>query len=128
MPKRRVEIWSAATAGAAHIHGTETRAHENVVTGHAALFDCPTELFFGFTEVIRAEAFKQTIKTKQGSNKNDIKILWNHSHSQPLGRTNNGTLELAEDERGLSFIWHPGATPREQQAFGDIRSGLVDQM
>lgn len=49
-----------------------------------------------FTETISKGAFRNL-------DKRDIKLYYNHDKSMPLARTQNGTLTLNEDEKGLKF-------------------------
>jgi hypothetical protein len=83
--------------------GTELRAEKSgedlyQIRGYAATFNSPSKDLGGFREVVAKGAFKRALKEKQ-----DVKALFNHSADRVLGRVGNGTLELAEDERGLSF-------------------------
>jgi len=71
-----------------------------MVSGYAARFDMPTKIggTNGFIEVIRRGAFARCIRERQ-----DVRCLLNHDPNHIVGRTTNGTLTLAEDERGLKF-------------------------
>ena len=64
-------------------------------TGHAAVFDTPTDIGGWFREVIAPGAFKRTIKQA------DIRLLFNHNPDLVLARNKAGTLKLSEDSIGL---------------------------
>jgi HK97 family phage prohead protease len=76
----------------------ETRADDgaNVINGYAAKFDSPTEIWPGFTEVVKRGAFADSIKRKD-----DVAALVDHNTSMLLGRSTSGTLRLWEDVTGL---------------------------
>jgi HK97 family phage prohead protease len=87
--------------------GCELRAEGETppkIAGHGAVFDEPTELWPGYKEVIRPGAFAKTLA------ESDIRGLFNHEPSTILGRTKAGTLELAEDDRGLAYVIDPPPT------------------
>lgn len=63
--------------------------------GYAVVFDEETDLG-PFREVIRPGAFTKTLQEY------DQLALRNHDTTLPLGRKSAGTLQLAEDEHGLS--------------------------
>ena len=70
------------------------------LTGHAAVFDQPTTIrdaWGEFTEVIKRGAFEKTLQ------ENDVLALYNHETGATLGRKSAGTLDIAEDARGLAF-------------------------
>jgi HK97 family phage prohead protease len=66
------------------------------LTGYAAVFGQETRVA-GFTEVVRAGAFKASLAGR------DILCLVDHDPGRLLARTKSGTLRLQEDERGLRF-------------------------
>jgi len=81
---------------------TELRAdgedESRSVSGYAAVFNSLSVPIMGmFTEKIKRGAFKKTLQEA------DIRSLWNHDTSKPLGRTGNDTLTLKEDRHGLRF-------------------------
>jgi HK97 family phage prohead protease len=92
------------------------------IEGYAAVFDKMSEVMWGFREVIRPGAFTNTLKTA------DVRALWQHDPSMPLGRTKNGTLELAEDAQGLRISITPPDTQWGRDAVASIERGDVDQM
>ena len=89
------------------------------LAGLAAVFDRPTPIN-GFTEVVRRGAFAAHLASGA-----DVFLLAHHSWDQPLARTGNGSLSLAEDHTGLRFE----ATLPETRAADDIlalaRSGTI---
>lgn len=70
----------------------------NLISGYAAVFNSPTTIGDWFTETISPGAFSRAI-----SEKVDVRALFNHDWNNVLGRIQNGTLRLSEDERGLKF-------------------------
>lgn len=70
---------------------------KGVITGYAAVFNQPTQLWEGFREQVAPGAFKSAI------GRDDVRALWNHNPDYVLGRTKSGTLTLSEDERGLKY-------------------------
>lgn len=66
-----------------------------VLEGHAAIFNSETVIGGEYREVVRPGAFKKTIQ------EGDPVMLWCHDRSQPLGRKSAGTLEIAEDDKGV---------------------------
>ncbi len=68
------------------------------VSGHASVFDSPTDIGGSFTEIIAPGAFSKTL-----AENDDIRCLFNHNWDNILGRTKSGTLQLREDEQGLYF-------------------------
>jgi uncharacterized protein len=84
------------------IVATELRADsqgdEPVLIGYAALFNTESKDLGGFREVIAPRAFKRSLA--QGD---EVVCLFNHDPNNVLGRYSAGTLQCAEDERGLIF-------------------------
>lgn len=68
-----------------------------IVSGYAAVFNSPTELWEGLEETIAPGAFSKTLSTS------DVRCLFDHDWGKVLGRTKSGTLRLEEDDRGLKF-------------------------
>lgn len=78
----------------------ELRAAEisgNTLTGHAAVFDQPTQIRGGW-EQIAPGAFDAALRRGD-----DVVALRDHNPSLLLGRTKSGTLRLGVDADGLVF-------------------------
>lgn len=66
--------------------------------GYAAVFNAPADLG-EFTETIKPGAFSRAL-SQSGAN---VLALYDHERRSILGRTGSGTLQLAEDDKGLRF-------------------------
>jgi len=75
----------------------ELRAAGRRLVGYAATFGTEARIA-DFTEIIQPGAFRGSL----GPGK-DVLALVDHDPSKVLARTRSGTLQLAEDPRGLSF-------------------------
>ena len=97
----------------------------SVIEGHAAVFDSWSETLggiFPFKEIVRKGAFIDTIRA------DDIRALFNHDPNFVLGRNRAGTLELIEDEVGLSVRITPPNTSWARDLQASIRRGDISQM
>ena len=69
---------------------------EQVVIGHAAVYNTLSEDLGGFKETIAKGAFSECLD-------NDVRALINHDPNLILARTTSGTLNLSETEKGLRY-------------------------
>lgn len=70
-------------------------------------------------------AFKKTIAERfSGGQKRDIKVLWQHDMSAPLGLP----IHMEEDSKGLYTVSKISNTPLGQQAMQLAIDGVVDKM
>jgi uncharacterized protein len=67
------------------------------VHGYAALWNVPAKIA-NFTETVLPGAFRASLNAST-----DILALLDHKPDRLLGRTSSGTLQLAEDQKGLRF-------------------------
>jgi HK97 family phage prohead protease len=67
------------------------------LSGYAAVFDADSEAMYGWIEQIDARAFDEVLDARP-----DVRFLADHG-GLALARTENGTLRLSTDERGLRF-------------------------
>ena len=105
-----------------HLDSIEIREDDEsgMIVGHAAVFNSPTEIF-GFREVVAPGAFK-------GHKDNDVRALINHDPNLILGRNKAGTLELAEDSKGLAVRIDPPDTSYARDLAVSLRRGDISQM
>ena len=101
----------------------EMRADDDKKTlkGYAAVFNNVTDMDW-YDEVIQNGAFENTILN------DDIRALWNHDTGIVLGRKENGTLRLAEDDHGLKVEIDMPDTTEGDSAYKSIKRGDVSQM
>lgn len=105
-----------------HAPGEPGSPTEGRVSGYAALFGSLSEDLGGFTELIAPGAFQNALLTS------DVRALFNHDPNYVLGRVRSGTLQVAEDARGLRIEASPPDVQWARDLTVSIRRGDVDQM
>ncbi len=90
-----------------------------VLEGYAAVFNSETDLGH-FREVIKPGAFDDVMT-------NDVRALINHDPNLILGRTENGTLELTTDERGLKYRVKLGNQQYAKDFYESVKRGDISQ-
>jgi len=95
------------------------------IIGHASVFDIIGDGGW-FREKVVPGAFKDSLMV------DDIRMLWNHNTDIVMSRNKignpNGTLELAEDIKGLAVKATPSATGLMRGYLDMIERGDVSQM
>ena len=76
----------------------ESEGDECSIVGYAALFNSPSKNLGGFIEQIAPSAFDRALREKQV-----VRFTFNHSLDHVLARTDNGSLQLSTDKKGLRF-------------------------
>jgi len=76
----------------------ESQGDQFQISGYAALFDSPSKNLGGFVETIAPGAFDRALQEKQV-----VRFTFNHSLDAVLARSDNGTLALTTDSKGLKF-------------------------
>jgi HK97 family phage prohead protease len=72
-----------------------------VISGYAIVFNKLSEDLGGFREQVAPGACTRAIK------EDDIRAAFNHNPNYILGRNKSGTLQLAEDNKGIRFTIDP---------------------
>ena len=93
-----------------------SKEKEFVLEGYAASFNTLSRDLGGFKERLAPGCFSRSLASGT-----DIKCLFNHDASMILGRSDNGTLECEEDERGLRFRCQLN---RDSQAHRDLYASI----
>lgn len=92
---------------------------ELTLSGYFIVFDSPTELWPGYLEQVSPRALTNVAER-------DVRALFNHDWSIVLGRTGNGTLTLAVDDRGLrGDISINRDDPQAMGAYARVKRGDV---
>jgi len=98
--------------------GIETRDDGSVrLRGYAAVYDSLSENLGQFRERLLPGAFDRVLSKRKLS----VVANFNHSSDHVLGRTENGTLELRSDERGLYFEVQPPDTQFARDLLTQVR-------
>lgn len=92
------------------------------LVGYAAKFDKRANLGW-YQEEIAAGAFAESLKRGD-----DVRALWNHSTSAPLGRRSAGTLRVSEDTIGLRVEIDLPQTSAGRDVLESVTRGDVDGM
>jgi HK97 family phage prohead protease len=99
MKERTVSVRTAQLDGIEVRKGPQTGDGSMTIKGHAAVFNLYSLDLGGFREIIAPGAFTEVLSANP-----DVHLDWDHDTRYVLGRTQNKTLELREDEMGLSVF------------------------
>ena len=97
----------------------EADSDDMVLEGYAAVFNIETDLRH-FREVIKPGAFDDVMT-------DDVRALINHDPNLILGRTENGTLMLSTDERGLKYRVKLGNQQYAKDFYESVKRGDISQ-
>src|SRR5690625_4833067 len=93
------------------------------INGYAVKWEMKSQvlgMFFKFREQIKRGAFLESL------NNDDQRFLWSHDTSKVLGRRQNNTLRLQEDDIGLRFELDLPTTTLGNDTYESIKRGDVD--
>ncbi|HKN76408.1 MAG TPA: HK97 family phage prohead protease [Candidatus Acidoferrum sp.] len=108
----------------------EIRANESKfqLTGRAVAYNTPSADNVpapGWREVVAPGAFRKTLSASDC----DIRALWGHDTTKPLGRQKNGTLKIMDSASGLDYVLQLDKTSQfHQDCFASVKRGDVDAM
>lgn len=92
------------------------------LVGYAAKFDKRADLGW-YQEEIAPGAFAESLRRGD-----DVRALWNHNTSAPLGRRSAGTLRVSEDATGLRVEIDLPNTTAGKDVLESVTRGDVDGM
>jgi HK97 family phage prohead protease len=93
------------------------------ISGYAASFGVLSRDLGGFKERLAPGCFKRSLAAGD-----DVKALFNHDANVILGRRENGTLEVSEDERGLKFrVRLNPASQQHRDIYASVQRGDISQ-
>lgn len=106
------------------IEDIEYREQEDkpILSGYVTKFNKLSEEMWGFREQVAPGAFKKSLEERK------VLSFWNHNSDFVLGNTENDTLKLSEDERGLKFELELPDTTAGKDARTLIKRGDVKGM
>lgn len=93
-----------------------------LVAGYVVRFDKLSEELFGFREKVAPGAFTKSLSEMR------VLSFWNHNSDIVLGNTENDTLKLSEDDKGLRFELLLPDTQAGKDARSLIKRGDVKGM
>jgi HK97 family phage prohead protease len=94
---------------------------EMFIEGYPIVYEKYANLW-GFKEIIRKGAAAEALKRS-----NEL-VLWDHESGQPMAAKKNGTLEVKEDEKGVSIKADVSKTIWGRNGFEAIKNGVIDKM
>ena len=98
----------------------EGESTDQVVVGHAAVFDTLSEDLGGFKERIHKNAFDDVLD-------NDVRAFFNHDPNHLLARVSSGTLRLSVDEKGLKYEFSVPDTSSGRDLLVSMERGDITQ-
>ena len=120
----KVDVWDKKHTQEKRFYEIESRLTkkngQDVVVGHAAVFNSLSEDLGGFREKIMPGAFDDVLK-------NDVRAYFNHDPNFLLGRTSAGTLRLSVDEKGLRYELDVPNTTAGRDLKENLRLGNITQ-
>lgn len=124
MPKNNEREYREMKLAVAERADDEQETEEKRVTGYATTFNEPYVLFedddIVYREQVDPKAFNETDMT-------DVIMQYDHE-GRVFARTNNNTLTVTPDEKGLYIEADLGGTEIGRQLFDEIRGGYTDKM
>lgn len=124
MPKNNEREYREMKLAVAERADGEQETEEKRVTGYATTFNEPYVLFedddIVYREQVDPKAFDETDMT-------DVIMQYDHE-GRVFARTNNNTLTVTPDEKGLYIEADLGGTEIGRQLFDEIRGGYTDKM
>ena len=124
MPKNNEREYREMKLAVAERADDEQETEEKRVTGYATTFNEPYVLFedddIVYREQVDSRAFDETDMT-------DVIMQYDHE-GRVFARTNNNTLTVTPDEKGLYIEADLGGTEIGRQLFDEIRGGYTDKM
>lgn len=124
MPKNNEREYREMKLAVAERADDEQETEEKRVTGYATTFNEPYVLFedddIVYREQVDSKAFEETDMT-------DVIMQYDHE-GRVFARTNNNTLTVTPDEKGLYIEADLGGTEIGRQLFDEIRGGYTDKM
>jgi uncharacterized protein len=101
----------------------ESQGDQFQISGYAALFDSPSKNLGDFVETIAPGAFDRALQEKQV-----VRFTFNHSLDAVLARSDNGTLALTTDSKGLKFKAQLNKNIQQHRdLFEACKSGLYNE-
>lgn len=124
MPKNNEREYREMKLAVAERADDEQETEEKRVTGYATTFNEPYVLFedddIVYREQVDPKAFDETDMT-------DVIMQYDHE-GRVFARTNNNTLTVTPDDKGLYIEADLGGTEIGRQLFDEIRGGYTDKM
>jgi HK97 family phage prohead protease len=92
------------------------------IGGYAAVYNVySSDPGLGFREILKPGAFRNVVAQRQ-----DVCALFNHDANLILGRTTSGTLQLADESKGLRFVCNLPSSDLGRRVLESIRRGDVN--
>lgn len=101
----------------------EAQGDKFQIAGYAALFNSPSKNLGGFVETVAPGAFDRALREKQV-----VRFTFNHSMDAVLARSDNGSLALSTDNKGLRFVAQLNQNIQQHRdIFEACKSGLYNE-
>lgn len=106
------------------VRSSDVSAENQKLVGYVVRWNSPSSVLGGeFVEQFSHNAFSDTL-----ANKDDVRALFEHDHTQLLGRTKAGTLQLTQDNVGLRFELTPPDTTLGRDVLELVSRGDISGM